>query len=53
MKLAQSAARALRADHRPDFLNGIADDLMQHESITDADISAAIKHYIERFAGAP
>ena len=53
MKLVQSAARALRVIHRQDFLNSIADDLMQHEPITDADISAAIKHYVERLAGAP
>jgi hypothetical protein len=60
MKLVQSAARALRVDHRPDFLNHIADELMHKQSklpagghFTDADLSAAVKHYIERFAGAP
>jgi hypothetical protein len=53
MQVVQSAARQVPVGHRRDFLTGIADDLMQHDEITDADVLAAAQRMCERFGNAP
>jgi hypothetical protein len=54
LRLVQSAARQVPVNHRQDFLVGIADDLMRHEPITDADVASATQRMCARFiSGAP
>jgi len=55
LRLVQRAAQQVPLNHRPDFLTGVADDLMQLCSIkpiTDTDVLAATQRYVERFADA-
>jgi hypothetical protein len=41
MRAVQAAACCVPVEHRPDYLNGIADELVRLEQITDADVLAA------------
>jgi hypothetical protein len=52
LRFVQHAAQSVPLNHRPDFLNGIADELMQQELFTDADVMAATARMAERYADA-
>jgi hypothetical protein len=41
LAIVQAAARSVPVEHRPDYLNGIADALVRLDHVTDADVLAA------------
>jgi hypothetical protein len=53
MQVVQRAAQQVPVDYRQDFLVGVADDLMQHDQITDDNVFAAAQRMCKRFGRAP
>ena len=53
MQVVQRAAQQVPVDYRQDFLVGVADDLMQHDQITDDNVFAAAQRMRKRFGRAP
>ena len=53
MQVVQRAAQQVPVGYRQDFLVGVADDLMQHDQITDDNVFAAAQRMRKRFGRAP
>ena len=53
LQVVQRAAQQVPVDYRQDFLVGVADDLMQHDQITDDNVFAAAQRMRKRFGRAP